>query len=246
MDPKPNSAGSRGVEIGRSMNDLDSVAATLAPDPLRFEDGTQADASSWPRRRGEMARAIIPHEYGGMPPAPDGVEVIRRSANLIAPERVVAYHTYEIRVNVAGGEIRFPLSLWIPPGDGPFPVVLDGDGCWRYFNDEVVRSVLERGYIAASFDRTALAADNPDRYRETGLYRLMPGAECGALGRLGVGLPPLRGRAGAGSARRPSTASPSPGTPAAARARCWPAPPTSGSRSPTPTARGPAAPAPTA
>ena len=163
------------------MNKLDSVAATLAPDPLRFEDGTEADASSWPRRRGELARAIIPHEYGGMPPAPDGVEVIRRSANLIAPKRVVAYHTYEIRVSVAGGEIRFPLSLWIPPGDGPFPVVLDGDGCWRYFNDEVVRSVLERGYIAASFDRTALAADNPDRYRETGLYRLMPGAECGAL-----------------------------------------------------------------
>ena len=167
--------------MNRSMSELDSVAASLAPDLLRFEDGTEADALSWARRRGELARAIIPHEYGGMPPAPDGVEVIRRSANLIAPERVVAYHTYEIRVNVAGGEIRFPLSLWIPPGDGPFPVVLDGDGCWRYFNDGVVRSVLKRGYIAASFDRTALAADNPDRYRETGLYRVMPGAECGAL-----------------------------------------------------------------
>jgi hypothetical protein len=163
------------------MNRLDSVAATLAPDPLRFEHGTEADASSWPRRRRELARAIVPHEYGGLPPAPDGVEVIRRSANLIGPEREVAYHTYEIRASVAGGEIRFPLSLWIPPGDGPFPVILDGDGCWRYFNDEAVRSVLERGYIAASFDRTALAADNPDRYRETGLYRLMPGADCGAL-----------------------------------------------------------------
>ena len=69
------------------MNRLDSVAATLAPDPLRFEHGMEADASSWPRRRRELARAIVPHEYGGMPPAPDGVEVIRRSANLVAPER---------------------------------------------------------------------------------------------------------------------------------------------------------------
>ena len=218
------------------MSELDSVAATLAPDLLRFENGAEADASSWPRRRGELARAIVPHEYGGMPPAPDGVEVIRRSANLIAPERVVAYHTWEIRASVAGGEIRFPLSLWIPPGDGPFPVILDGDGCWRYFNDEVVRSVLDRGYIAASFDRTALAADNPDHYRETGLYRLMPGAECGALAAW----------AWAGSTRRTTTASPSPGTPAAASARCWLAPPTSGSRSPTPTAPGPAARDPTA
>ena len=116
-----------------------------------------------------------------MPPTPDGLEVVLRSANYVAPDRLVAYHTYEIRTSVAGGEIRFPLSLWIPPGDGPFPVILDGDGCWRYFNDEVVRSVLERHYIAASFDRTSLAADNPDRYRETGLYRLMPGAEWGAL-----------------------------------------------------------------
>ena len=163
------------------MSELDSVAATLAPDPLRFDDGTEVAPASWPRRRRELARVILPHEYGGMPPAPDGVEVIRRSANLIGPEREVAYHVYEIRASVAGGEIRFPLSLWIPPGDGPFPVILDGDGCWRYFNDEAVRSVLERGYIAASFDRTALAADNPDRYRETGLYRLMPGADCGAL-----------------------------------------------------------------
>ena len=163
------------------MNEPGSVAATLAPDPLRFDDGTEVAPASWPRRRRELARVILPHEYGGMPPAPDGVEVIRRSANLIGPEREVAYHVYEIRASVAGGEIRFPLSLWIPPGDGPFPVILDGDGCWRYFNDEAVRSVLERGYIAASFDRTALAADNPDRYRETGLYRLMPGADCGAL-----------------------------------------------------------------
>ena len=153
----------------------------LTPDPLRFDDGSEATPSSWPRRRQELGQAIVPHEYGGLPPEPDGVEPILRCANRIAPERVIGFQTYEIRVSVGSGEICFPVSLWIPPGDGPFPVILDGDGCWRYCNDAVVRTVLERGFIAASFDRTALAADNADRYRDTGLYRLFPDAEFGTL-----------------------------------------------------------------
>ena len=80
-----------------------------------------------------------------------------------------------------GGELSLTLSLWRPPGDGPFPVVLDGDGCWRYFDDQVVRQVVARGNIAASFDRTEAAADNKDAYRQTGLYRLLPDATFGVL-----------------------------------------------------------------
>jgi hypothetical protein len=60
-------------------------------------------------------------------------------------------------------------------------VVLDGDGCWRYFSDDIVSRVVARGNIAASFDRTALAADDRDNYRDTGLYRLLPDAGFGAL-----------------------------------------------------------------
>jgi hypothetical protein len=78
-------------------------------------------------------------------------------------------------------ELSLTLSLWRPPGEGPFPVVLDGDGCWRYFDDEVVRQIVARGNIAASFDRTEAAADNQETFRDTGLYRLFPEAAFGVL-----------------------------------------------------------------
>jgi len=95
----------------------------------------------------------------------------------------VMYRVFEVRVSFqTGEEFHFTLSLWIPPGNAPFPVLLDGDGCWRYFNDAtVVREILDRGNIAATFDRTEAAADNPDEYRNTGLYRLFPSASFGVL-----------------------------------------------------------------
>lgn len=74
-----------------------------------------------------------------------------------------------------------PLCSSTIRGDGPFPVVLNGDGCWRYFRDGVVEQVVGRGNIAASFNRTVMAADNKDIYRSTGLYRLFSDAELGAL-----------------------------------------------------------------
>jgi hypothetical protein len=149
-------------------------------DPLTFDDGAPVDTACWSRRRDEMRGAIIPHEYGGMPPAPVSTTAVLRCASAIRGTSV-DYHTYEVRAVVAGGEICFPLHLWIPHGAGPKPVVIDGDGCWRYLSDDIVERVVARGNIAASFDRTALAADNKDVYRDTGFYRLLPEAGFGAL-----------------------------------------------------------------
>ena len=152
----------------------------VTPDLLTFPDGSAVDAASWPRRRKELADAVIPHEFGGMPPEHEGVDVIRRASSGVRHWPGVQYHTYEVRTRFPGdGEVSLTLSLWKPVGDGPFPVILDGDGCWRYFNDDVICKVLERGNIAASVDRTEAAADNKDAYRNTGLYRLFPDAEFG-------------------------------------------------------------------
>ncbi|MDA0334281.1 MAG: hypothetical protein O2782_03865 [bacterium] len=149
-------------------------------DPLIFGNGAPVDTAGWTRRRDEMRHAIIPHQYGGMPPMPTTTTAVLRCASSIR-DMPVDFHTYEVRCEVGGGEISFTLNLWIPQGDGDRPVVLDGDGCWRYFNDDIIRRIVARGNIAASFDRTALAADNKDNYRDTGLYRLLPEAAFGAL-----------------------------------------------------------------
>ncbi len=152
----------------------------LTPNLLTHDDGSPVSREHWPRRRDELYQAIIPHEFGGMPPAPERVDLLLRSRGTVRAWKSVQYHTYEVRVRFPEGkELSLTLSLWLPPGEGPFPVVVDGDGCWRYFSDEVVRSVLERDCIAARFDRTAAAADNPDDFRRTGLYRLFPDADFG-------------------------------------------------------------------
>ena len=117
-----------------------------------------------------------------MPPAGAGTEAVLLASSFVRPERKVSFRSYEVRTAFEGGrEISFLLNLWIPPGEGPFPVVLDGDGCWRYFTDEVVAQTVRRGNIAASFNRTCMAADVKDGYRGTGLYRLFPQARFGVL-----------------------------------------------------------------
>lgn len=156
---------------------------TLKPDLLVFRNGKPVDTASWPRRRAELERAIVPHEYGGMPPRGVRTEAILRARNRVPELPGAGYRVYEVRVTFEDGrDFSFTLSLWIPSGDGPFPVVLDGDGCWRYFSEStVVKAILARGNIAASIDRTEAAADNPERHRDTGLYRLFPDAAFGAL-----------------------------------------------------------------
>jgi hypothetical protein len=153
---------------------------TATPDLLRHADGHPV--SDWSERRRELSQAIVEHEYGGMPPRPGRVDVELLCRSQIRAEGGTGFHTYEVRCATAGGrELAFALNLWVPPGDGAFPVILNGDACWRYFNDEIVRAIVARGCIAASFNRTALAADNPARYRATGLYRVYPDARFGAL-----------------------------------------------------------------
>ncbi|MEC7227273.1 MAG: hypothetical protein VX670_06250 [Candidatus Latescibacterota bacterium] len=154
----------------------------LQPDLLKLEDGSAVTAQNWSQRRTELSDIIVPSEYGGMPPSGRvGEPVLFCSVSVRAWDGVV-YETYEVRTTFADGkEHRIKLSLWIPPGEGPFPVLLYGDGCWYMLREETVHHALERGNIVAVFDRTEAAADNSAHYRETGLYRLYPEASFGAL-----------------------------------------------------------------
>ena len=153
----------------------------ITPDLLQFENRSTVDKTSWNHRRDELYGAIIPHEYGGMPPEPERVECNLLGEYAIRTEDGIRYRRYEVRSIVGKGEVSFLLNLWLPPDGGPFPVILDGDGCWRFFNDEIAIRTVRRGNIAASYNRTAVAADNKDIYRRTGIYRIVPDATFGAL-----------------------------------------------------------------
>ena len=159
------------------------LPVSVTPDLLTTQAGAGVkDAGAWRQRRQELKDIIVPHEFGGMPPEPTRVDTtVMTDANIRQWQDWlpgVKHRILEAYVVLpTGGTLSLTVKLWIPPGKGPFPVLLDCDACWRYFNDDVVRSVLERGNIAASFDRTQAAADNKDAYRNTGLYRHYPDAE---------------------------------------------------------------------
>lgn len=154
----------------------------VLPDLLVHDDGAPVTAATWSRRRRELQDAVLFHEYGGLPPAPAVTEALLLGSHSLRSGETARYLTFEVRARFTDDrELSFLLNLWVPCGEGPWPVILTGDGCWRTVTDEVVRTVVGRGYLLASFNRTALAADNPDLYRRTGLYRLFPEAEFGAL-----------------------------------------------------------------
>lgn len=154
----------------------------VRPDLLTLQDGNSVTALNWSRRRAELSDAIVSSEYGGMPPIGRVCEPLLFSSIRVRSWEGVMYETYEVRTTFADGEEhRIKLSLWIPPGEGPFPVLLYGDGCWCMLREEFVQQALDRGNIVAVFDRTEAAADNSECYRRTGLYRLYPDASFGAL-----------------------------------------------------------------
>ena len=72
------------------------------------------------------------------------------------------YSRVQYRLVVEGEfPARFVLDLMIPVGDGLFPVILDGDGCWKYVTDAITAEVLRRGYILAVFNRCEIVGDPP-------------------------------------------------------------------------------------
>lgn len=157
-----------------------------APELLTMRDGTRVtDAATWARRRVELADAIIGAEYGGMPPALDPsattVEMISESDASrsigVGWSRKRCY-----RVTVSGGAIPlvFGLELWLPPkSDKPFPVILNGDGCWSYASDAVIAEIVKRGFAFAIFNRCDMARDCYGT-RDRDIYVAFPG-EYGAL-----------------------------------------------------------------
>lgn len=155
--------------------------AAELPDPFRFLDGRPLlNPDDWPDRRREIAAAILPLEYGGLPPTPaQTVGEILHATTVHTADKAQF-----LTVRVQTGPDRpyaFLMTLLIPADPGPHPVVLTGDACWRYATEAVTLDILRRGYILAQFNRVELAADvyRPDR--TSGIYLAHPKKEYGAL-----------------------------------------------------------------
>lgn len=135
-----------------------SLAPDL-PDLFLFQDGTRVlAAQDWPRRRREIQSTLLALQYGPLPAVPARLHCA--ILHLATVRRMDNAQLLSCRIDM-GGDGAFMLRLFLPPGAGPFPVVLNGDGCWHYADDGVIAAVLRRRYAFAQFNRVEVAPDPP-------------------------------------------------------------------------------------
>jgi len=152
------------------------------PDPFTFaEGGRVATREDWFRRRAELLDLVVSIEYGRLPPRPAAVTAECLHPTAVA--RLGAAQHIQYRLHIEGGArpFWFLLTVMLPEGDGPFPVVINGDGCWRYLTDEIIAEVLRRRYALAYFNRTEVVPDAYHSRRDSGLYLVYPDGEFGAI-----------------------------------------------------------------
>jgi hypothetical protein len=151
------------------------------PDLFTFESGEPVRTQTeWHLRREELLESILDIEYGHLPPRPGWTRGELMYSHTIEEFGDAQESQYRL---VTGPELHyeFYLTTITPAGQAPFPVVLNGDGCWRYVNDAVIEEVLGRGYMLAQFNRVTIVPDDYQEQRIQGLYKLFPGEHFGAL-----------------------------------------------------------------
>lgn len=158
------------------------------PDLFAFDGGGRvATAEDWRKRREELAEPILAIEYGHLPPAPAAVRGEVLHPTVITPAAGLEADQTQYRLVVEGGKAPcwFILEIMVPRvperDQGPLPVVINGDGCWRYLSPQVVAEVLRRGYVLATFNRTEIVPDAYSPARDTALYLTYPEGDFGAL-----------------------------------------------------------------
>lgn len=152
------------------------------PNPFLFDNGMSVTTiGGWHERRTEMLKSLQDIEYGTMPPIPERIRVDELHRHRV--KRLLNAQHMHHRIWIEGGAepFSFIVEVYIPEGKGPFPVVINGDGCWNYLTDDVIMDVLGRGYMIASFNRTEIVPDNFIRERNTGLYRVYLNGDFGAI-----------------------------------------------------------------
>jgi len=154
---------------------------------LRPHGDRVRSVEDWRRRREELRDLILSIEYGHLPPEPTAVR-----AELLHPtnmKRLLNARHFQHRLNIEGGErpFWFIVDVLMPsapegaPGDGPFPVVINGDLCWGALRDEIALEVLGRGYALVTFNRTEIVPDAYSSDRDTALYLVYPDADFAAI-----------------------------------------------------------------
>lgn len=147
------------------------------PDPFKMENGERVPRpGDWPVRRREI-RALIEKEYGPLPPSPGDT-----AATVLYQWRSEPWHgaTHQT-LRLEAGSQRWMVELILPKAEGPVPVLVNGDVCWRRMDEDTIRDITGRGYGLTLFNRLEIAHDSAGLPRVSGLDSANPGATFGSV-----------------------------------------------------------------
>lgn len=173
-----------GSPLGAAPLPLDQLPAVdHLISPFVFTDGSKVkSAADWDRRREQLKQLFEDYEYGTLPPAPEKLE-IRPGVIAIDEIQGVSIQDFVLHMTHQGRELDLFMRLHLPLEypNGRLPVFIQsGDGGGpppppsRFQRPEPTEPNVytTHGYAAAYFRFNAMAADNPETYRESGIYAL--------------------------------------------------------------------------
>jgi hypothetical protein len=155
------------------------------PDPFRMNDGSYVKTrEDWMRRRQEIVALLEDYEYGHAPAAPP-VTVLK-----FLKEPAFNGKAWRYRVILGFGpknKVKVKVGVYVPNGNGPYPVVLTVAPVWKDIHkpvwrdqyQDVGRMATERGYILAGYDHEDF--DKDDDNRKDGMHPLYPEYDWGTV-----------------------------------------------------------------
>jgi hypothetical protein len=150
------------------------VAVRELPDPFIMNDGSRvATLSDWNKRREEIKEKIQVYEYGHFAASSPVIVVSLSKDSLIKCDNGIIKKRIVRLKTMLNGPKEFTVNMFIPEnGNGPFPVIIDGDLCWGSLQTKLgidnLFSLVNRGYVIAEFDREAFSPDKNSRTDEPG------------------------------------------------------------------------------
>ena len=144
-------------KTGATAPDFDALPqANFLPEPLRFLDGRAVRMpADWSQRRTEIRRAFEQYVVGRVPPKPKLDRIVP-----VSETKSDGYITRTVRLEYGPeGKITTQVTLTLPAGPGPFPVLIGG-GSWS-------GPLLRRGYAACDYPSSVDQVTNlPQLYPE--------------------------------------------------------------------------------
>ena len=121
--------------------DFDALpSANHLPDPFTFSDGRPVTMpGDWAARRTEIRRLFEKHVIGSLPPKPKIDRIVP-----VAETKSAGYVTRTVRLDYGPErKITTEVTLTLPEGQGPFPVLIGGGG-WA-------TALIRRGYAVCDY-----------------------------------------------------------------------------------------------